>query len=256
MKPGQLLTRVLLGGCAVLVLVGGMMLAGLGQGNPPRDVPDRSLDDGRDAAAQLGKFRLPELSEYAEVAARPLFNDDRRPREPDPEGPAEDLEGPGEEVAPVALNVAVKGIIITDDIKLALVQDRNSKAVYRLREGMPMEGDQGAWVLTRIEPRELVFEGGGDEPARVELKTHKKALKSGAAGPPVAASRPGVSEAAANPLTAGQAPAQAAAESPGAQSDQERAAKAEEIRRRVAERRAQLRAEAARRRAEQEKDKE
>lgn len=128
-----------------------------------------------------------------------------------------------------------------------------------------MEGDQGAWVLTSIEPRELVFEGGGSEPARVELKVYKKPLKGGAPAPRVATSRPGQSDrpAATNQEAMARNLAQAKAAEDQAESgftppqtDEDRAAKAEEIRQRVAERRAQLRAEAARRRAEQNKEKE
>lgn len=254
MKLAQIITRALMAGIGLMVLAGGLLLSGVGQTIDPLEFDPRTLNGDDDAMTELGQFRLAALEEYGEVAARPLFNDDRRPRADD--ATAEVTDDPAEDSdEQVALNVSVNGIIITESVKVALVKDNATKEVHRLKEGMPMEGDQGAWVLTAIEPRALVFEGGGEGEARVEMEVHKKALKGGAPAPRVVASRPGAS--AASPVsTADEDKAEAVRESQPAQTDEERAAKAEEIRRRVAERRAQLRAEAARRRAEQNKDKE
>lgn len=261
MKPGQVIFVGLAGACVVLIASAGLLLGGVGMEVEVLTPQERSITGDEQGQVDLDSFRLPPLEEYAVVVERPLFNDDRLPQvvddDPGPEGPDD-----GEKPPPVALNVTVNGIIITPEFKVAMITDNATKEKLRLREDMPLEGDQGAWVLQRIEPRKLVFEGGGDAPAEVELLTHTKALRGGRASP---AKKP-----------AGKKPAKQPAAQPGQETqpvqsaqaaliqerrrqsgndsvedEQDRAAKAEEIRRRVAERRAQLREEAARRREEQ-----
>jgi general secretion pathway protein N len=262
-KPGQVVFMALAGGCVALIVSAGLLLGGVGMEVAALPHKDRSLAGGQPGQAGLESFRLPPLEEYAVVVERPLFNDDRLPLLDVAGDEAGDADGDQDEVAPVALNVTVNGIIITPELKVAMVTDNATKEKLRLRENMPLEGDQGAWVLQRIEPRKLVFEGGGEGPAEVELLTHTKALKEGTPAPArkAAAKKPAQKPA----QVPGQRPISVAAsmvqqkrreaENNNAdEDDQDRAAKAEEIRQRVAERRAQLREEAARRRAEQDGD--
>ena len=260
MKPGQVVFMALAGGCVVLIASAGLLLGGFGMEVKALAPKDRSAVGDRQGQSALESFRLPPLEEYAVVVERPLFNDDRLPQ-PDPEVVDPDPTNGGSAVVePVALNVTVNGIIITPELKVAMITDNATKERLRLRENMPLEGEQGAWVLQRIEPRRLVFEGGGEGPAEVELLTHTKALKGGGPAPArKAAGNKPVREPQPNrkPMSAQASLVQERIRQAGgstAEDDRERAAKAEEIRRRVAERRAELREEAARRRAEQDDD--
>jgi general secretion pathway protein N len=261
-KPGQAVFIALASGCVVLIAGAGLLLGGVGLEVAALDPMERNPGAEQHDQADLDSFRLAPLEEYAGIVQRPLFNDDRLPRvvetSDDDDGESDD-----DLVAPVALNVTVNGIIITPELKVAMVTDNATKEKLRLRENMPLEGDQGAWVLQRIEPRKLVFEGGGDGPAEVELVTHTKALKAGAASPARAKRNAGNKRQQNQPQNQATPDARQSAQASlvqerarqadngNGQDDQERAAKAEEIRRRVAERRAQLREEAARRRAEE-----
>ena len=260
MKPGQVIFIGLAGACAVLVASGGLLMAGVGMEVGALTPQDRAMPGEKLESSELDSFRLPPYDEYAVVIERPLFNDDRLPQ---PDENVEIVDGPpGPEAPSVPLNITVNGIIITPELKVAMITDNATKERLRLREEMPLEGDQGAWVLQRIEPRKLVFEGGGDGPAEVELLTHTKALKGGRASPgkKPAGKKPGKQPAAqqgqeTQPVQSAQAAMvqerRRQSGNDSVEDEQDRAAKAEEIRRRVAERRAQLREEAARRREEQ-----
>ena len=244
MKSGQLVFIALSGGCAVLLLSAGLMLGGVGMEVQTLLPKDHSRAGDQQTQASFEPFRLPSLEDYAVIVERPLFNDDRLPQLP-----SDEIDNPGGDgtdiVGAVALDVTVNGIIITPDFKIAMLTDNVTKETLRLRENMPLEGDQGVWVLRRIEPRMLVFEGGGEEPVEVELLTHTKALKGGQAA------RSSASNKQARSAQAKLVQERRRQAENSDQDDQQQSDKAEEIRRRVAERRAQLRAEAARRRAEQ-----
>ncbi|MDJ0655289.1 MAG: hypothetical protein QNJ40_14090 [Xanthomonadales bacterium] len=249
MKPSQLLFLGLVGACVVLAGVAGLLFSGVGQGIDPLPPIER---ESQLAGGPLGDgdFNLPPIESYQEIKDRPLFNDDRKPVVEETVG-GEDEEG-GDGTGgpePVELNVTVTGIIITPEKKLAMVTNNETKESLRLQEGMNLDGAQANWTLATIEPRKLVFEGGGEGPAEAELATFTQALKGGAPAKPrprANTSKPSGGSAGNKTTTAGNTNKTA--------SDQDRAARAEEIRRRVAERRAQLREEAARRRAEQEQD--
>ena len=242
MKPQRLLFFGLLAGCGLLAAIWAALLTGVGLGVDP-DPPRTAGGPAADAVASED-FALPGFETYADVMNRPLFNEDRRPIVEVTEVPVEG--GSDEEKPEVALNVTVTGIIITPDQKLAMVTNNVSKELLRLKEGMTLDGDQASWTLSSIQPRTLVFDGGGQGTAEVKLETFTQALKGGAPPPP--------RRTAAVAQTKQENNGQAAAAQRAPDTDDERAARAEEIRRRVAERRAELRAEADRRRAEAQQD--
>lgn len=237
MKPESLVGLVLAGGCALLLLASLLLGAGVGVGIRADGDPGEYARPVADIETATG-FRLGDIEDYAVTAEAPLFNEDRKP---DPNAGASDLladEGLGDEPAPVPLDVAVRGIIITPGVKLAIITDQKSKESQRVREGMPLEGELGGWTLAEIGPRKLVFDGHTMGRSEVELQTYTKALPGGAS--PVRTS-----------VSTGAGEKQDAEAEPTDADEAAAVARAEEIRRRVAERRAQLRAEAERRRAEQ-----
>lgn len=91
--------------------------------------------------------RLGPASDYLEVGNRPLFSRDRRP------APMAAASGD----AQVPLEVNLTSVLITADLKLAIVQNISDGASRRVRLGETLEGT--AWRLVQLEPRRAVFEG-------------------------------------------------------------------------------------------------
>lgn len=165
-RTARLTTNVLVGICAVLCLSAVLQYAGVGRGY-------RWLVEAPDAGsrAALGKidrepFKLPPENSFAAIEARPLFNDDRKPT------PAEDSEALAGDAAPATpLNVTLTGVIVTPEVRIALVRDNARNQSVALKVGMPLEGDQAGWILTAVKPRSAVFKSAGNEESEIELET-------------------------------------------------------------------------------------
>jgi general secretion pathway protein N len=255
---------------AVLALVAVAQYAGVGSGYS-LDEPDSADGGGTTTVAALGgePVRLPPWSEYGEVLARPLFNESRAP----------ELQASTAAVDPAAagnanpLNATLSGVIISGDVRLALVTDNAKGETFDVRVGQPLEGDQSGWTLVELGPRGAVFEGVGLGRQSLELETDAKGSVPGAAPPP-----PAPAPVAAQVPVQAAAPAQAAAPPPpppqpagivtntglvlpppggvpqnaqpaadgGAADAAQQVANADEIRKRIEDRRRQLREEAQR----------
>jgi general secretion pathway protein N len=257
---------------AALALAAVAQYAGVGS-NYSLDEPDPADAGGTTAVAALGgePVRLPPWTEYGEVLARPLFNESRAP----------ELQASTAAVDPAAagnaqpLNATLSGVIISGEVKLALVTDNAKGETFRVRVGQPLEGDQSGWTLVELGPRGAVFEGVGLGRQSLELETDAKGSAPGAAPPPapvpavaqapVQAAAPAPAAASAPPTPPAQPggivsstglvlpppsgaapqPAQPAVDGGTADAAQQ-VANADEIRKRIEERRRQLREEAQR----------
>ena len=216
---------------AVLALLAVALRLGLGSGYRLAE------DAGPAPALAFGPIRgePPKLRawvEFGELVARPLFNESRAP-EAQPESADATAEG-----AAQPLNVQLTGVILSQDLQLALVRDNTNGETARVRVGKPLEGAMAGWTLVELKPRLAVFDGAGLGRQELELTVDTK----GTAPPPVAPpAAPAAAEApaAANAQPAAGTPA-APAQAPG------QPANADEIRRRIEERRRQLREEAQR----------
>jgi len=242
----NLLSVILVIGIGVLVLTGLLAFVLFGRADvesiEPSGAASSLLDQPVTKNPELG-----EISQYMNIVERPVFFADRQLPVLELAGQAEQP-APEPEPEPVVeipdLEASVAGIIITPDVKLAMVTDNSSKETLVLREGMAMAGEKSAWKLAEIRARGVQFQTDNGRTEELELEVETSALKTGA--PP---RRQAAADAAQDnngePAADGEAPqdAEAAAR-----------ARAEEIRRRVAERRAQLRAEAERRAREQDND--
>lgn len=238
----NLLTLVLLSGIGLLVLVGALNFLLLGHGDaesiPPAAAGLPGAGESRPPTQDIG-----ELERFAVITDRPVFFEDRQLPVIDDEEAVEDealVEAPVTEEIP-ELDASVAGIIITPELRLAMIADARSRETLVLREGMALEGELSAWKLTEIRPRSVRFATDGGRSADLELQVETDALAAGA--PPSRPPRreqplPQTADSANSPTSDTEAQASARA-------------RAEEIRRRVAERRAQLRAEAERRAREQ-----
>ncbi|MDT8439654.1 MAG: hypothetical protein RQ729_11665 [Wenzhouxiangellaceae bacterium] len=236
----NLLTVLLIGMLAVLGAVFVLSFLVLGRADAGRIAADAANAELL-ARTLAQRPELAEVGAFREIIERPVFFADRRlpvveladaasgeelPAEPEPE--------PAVEVPDLKSQVA--GIIITPDLKLAMVTDNDSKETLLLSEGMTMAGDKSAWTVVEIQPRRVRLEAGSRR-AELALEVETQALKPGAQPKPrqVAQQAPAADDGAA--LEDGDAEVEEDAEAAAR-------ARAEEIRRRVAERRAQLRAEA------------
>lgn len=224
---------VVLGG--VVIALGLLALAqsyGLGAGYTlDDDLADAKRED-RLAALQREPVKLRPWDDYKDVLARPLFNETRAPEL------VEVSASPGTEAETAPLNVALTGVIITRDLKIAMVKDNESGKTVRVRVGQPLEGSQSGWKLVELKPRGAVFDGDSLGRQELELVVDTK-------GAPAVAEQAPAQPVVAMPVdpNAGQVAANAAIAQPVPTGQP---ANAEEIRRRIEERRKQLREEAQR----------
>lgn len=239
MRLSKLIGLVLAGGCVLLLAFSGLLVSGMLTTMETTEEVD-ALPLNNEDQNLIAALDESGLDGYGVISQKPLFNESRIP---DPtagqEVDGDDDKGDDPEV-PIAepLDVSVNGIIITPDLRLAIVTDNKTNTRMRVREGMPLEEEMAAWRLDSIEPRKLTFSDGDSKESIVEM-----AVDSEGAPPPAPTARP----AERNEENGGDG-------NDNSEPDATRAEQAEEIRRRVAERRAQLRAEAERRRAEQNKE--
>ena len=213
------MTWLLAGFCGWALLLWLGALFGMGE----RIAPVEPLPAG--ALPQPGPAtpdRIGPLIRYAEAAARPLFTQDRRPRGFLASVP----EGEGEAAQSASLDFILTGVLISPQVRLAIVQPSGGGEAQRVREGSTPEGANG-WRLLEVQPRRVIFEGSGGQ-VTLDLRAF------GGSGPAPTAVARNASDAAG---TAPPPPPPAANEAP-----QSEAARIETIRRRIEARRAQLRA--------------
>ena len=217
-------------GWAVLVWVaslagmGGAVAPVAGAAGSPLPVPKPPVPD-----------RIGPLAQYTEAAARPLFTLDRRPRSFMATGPESEGATPAQ-----TLDFILTGVLISPQVRLAILQPAGGGDSQRVREGSAPEGAVG-WRLVQVDRRRAVFEGP-DGQRTLDMRTF------GVAGSPVQAVTGGeppqqVQQVqddggqASDAARAAAAAAAAASEQPGGE-----ASRMDEIRRRIEARRAQLRA--------------
>jgi general secretion pathway protein N len=238
----NLLTVLLLATIAVLGLAMAVQFIVMGRADPDRIAPRGSTQVDR-VEVDVPDTGLAEITTYGSITERPVFFSDRQlpviemPTEE--ELAAAELE-PVEEEAPVEeLKAAVAGIIVTPDLRLAMIRDDAANETVVLREGMSLEGEQAAWRLDSIDPRQVNFISVDGRESLLELSVNTSSLAAGSSG----LSSRGEDQ---NPAP-GQGDDQSQPTDPEVSQQSDARARAEEVRRRVAERRAELRAEAERR---------
>ncbi|WP_395374388.1 hypothetical protein [Marinicella sp. W31] len=143
--------------------------------------------------------------------------------------------GPEEEVNAEPLQARVTGIAITPEQSYVMIHDTVMNKNIRLTPGMPLEGDQGAWIVEDIQPRKVVFTAAGQEPQELELEVYSQSLKPVGKGKKNRGARNNNRK----------NNKQANNKNNNSEKAQQKNS-AEEIRKKIAERRAQMRAEAAR----------
>jgi len=245
LDPQQnLISVVLLGAIAAAVVAGALNFLFLGSADVDSIEP---VGDSMAAGVETGNadLELGDLSRFAAITDRPVFFEDRQlpvlraDADAEPDQAVAEVEP---EVEIPELGALVAGIIITPDMKIAMISDQETNETLVLREGMTLAGDKSAWRLAEIRPRGVRFSTDAGQQRELELAVETEALQAGSGGQRRTAR--------AEPAEQGAEPSEAENED----AQQEARERAEEIRRRVAERRAQLRAEAERRARDQQND--
>ncbi|HWT15785.1 MAG TPA: hypothetical protein VN581_08385 [Patescibacteria group bacterium] len=232
--------RISIGLLAMAGAFGGLDLAqrfGLGAGYTlPAGVRG---DPAAPLALKRESFKLPSWGDYSIVLDRPIFNEDRKPT---PVSADANADASPDEATAKPLNATLTSIIITRDVKLAIVKNNDTGESEVVRVGRPLAGEQNGWTLVEVSPRGATFEGQGLGRQALELAVNEQS--SGVQKTAPTAVDPGRPV---SPIE--QPPTQPIAAAP--ENDAASQAHAEEIRRRIEERRRQLREEAERMRSEQ-----
>lgn len=146
------LTPVLLMACALLA--GGVVVVAAGVGSGVDwGVATPQAEPAAVTTAAAPPVRMQPLSQYAAVWEKPLFNPDRKPS----------LESGGNARVSIG-DLELTGIMLTPEVRVALLHDRRSGSDVRVREGETLP--DSAWALRKLQPRGAVFEQGGQ---RIEL---------------------------------------------------------------------------------------
>ena len=133
-------------GWAVLVAV--LALFGLGSRITPLPA-DPGLVQALPRLPASPPERLGALDRYADVGARPLFSEDRRPKP---------FFLSGEEAAAPAFDLVLTSVLITPALELAIVQPAQGGEGLRVKVGESPAGFPG-WQLSELGPRRAVFDG-------------------------------------------------------------------------------------------------
>lgn len=232
---GAWITLVLGGACGLLAALAALQAIGLGGGVAVLPATPLALEDDLKQPLTQAEFNLPPFTQYAEIAQRPIFNSDRKPRpiEATAAAPA------GDAPPPVALNITLLGVLLEADKKIAIFRDNTKSTTLRAKVGMPLPGELSGWTLQELEARKAVFDGGPQQgTAEVKLDVTKAPT-----GAPPPAPMQSTNAAPPPPPQPGQAIPPGQPGQPGQVSPEE-AARQAEVQRIIEQRRAQMRAEA------------
>ena len=240
--PDSLRPMTLLLGGAVLWALCLLVLAlgGLGTRFAEPDAP-LAMEGIPNVSLNATHSRLGPWESYAEVGARPLMNEGRKP--------SLVTAVAGSDGGSSELDVTLTSVLITSNLKMALLTDNKDSSSKRVKLGDVVEGTN--WRLVSLEPRQAVLEGptgqrmlplrvfdgaSGEAPTAVASPAEPTAANNaGAASPPPPRSPP-------PPPVAQNAPPATVTKPDPNQMTQEQ--QVEAIRARIEARRAQMRAEA------------
>lgn len=167
-RTGRLLTNGLAAACGVLLLAAIAQYAGLGRGYGWLPQDSVASDQAKAVNIDRDPFKLPPMTAFADIDARPLFNADRKP------SPADESADDGGEAPANPLDITLTGVVLTPGLKMAMVLEKSGKRGNQgqaLKVGMPLEGDLAGWTLVEVKPRSAVFRNGSNETSEVELET-------------------------------------------------------------------------------------
>ncbi len=144
-------TWLLAGVAGWAVLVWLLALAGMGRGTEPLPNDPSQLRPLPQLRPQTAT-RLGPQSQYDQIAARPLFTQDRQPKPFFLPGQG------GGETEKAAFDYVLTSVLITPNLKMAILQPADGSESVRVKLGEVPESHPG-WRLTSLDARSAVFEG-------------------------------------------------------------------------------------------------
>ncbi len=166
-------------GWALLLWV--LALLGMGE-RAQRLADDPSLLARLPQLAPASPERLGPLTQYTDIGDRPLFSEDRRPQ-------PFSLSADGDEDSAPAFDYVLTSVLLTPNLKMAIVQPTAGGDSIRIKLGEAAE-EQPSYRLTTLEPRSAVFEGP-DGPRTLQLRV----FDGNGGEPPTALAQAGVADA-------------------------------------------------------------
>ncbi|MET0255117.1 MAG: hypothetical protein ABWZ85_10190 [Luteibacter sp.] len=170
------LTPVLAGVALVLVATLGVFALGVGRGvqwdepGEPQALP----------AARPVAMPVPvPLARFAEVWQRPLFMADRKPVA---------AAGDDDNASNIG-DLELTGIIMTPDLRMALLRDKGKDSTVRVKEGTALA--EGHWTLASLTARSAVFDNGGEHRELTLKVSAPEALSKDARRPGAVPGQPG-----------------------------------------------------------------
>ncbi|MGH8078840.1 MAG: type II secretion system protein XpsN [Lysobacter sp.] len=156
------------------------LLAVFGMGSRIAPLPsDPSLEKPIPALPARTSNRLGPIEQYAEIGARPLFAEDRRPKPFSLQGEDEGTNASQE------FDSLLTSVLITPNLKLAILQPPDGSKSERVKLGEASESHP-SWRLIALNERSAVFDGPGGQ-RTIELRVF-----DGTGGqPPTAIAREG-----------------------------------------------------------------
>lgn len=169
------------------LLVWALGLGGLGERVAPLP-DDPSMLQRLPGLPAASTQRLGDFSQYGEIAARPVFAEDRRPH------PFFLSADNGQSAAP---NVRLTGVLLTDGFKMATLTTEQGESLRLQEGGAAVQG----WRLLSLAPRQAtvsgsggtqtlelkVFDGKGGQPPTVLGQAGRTAAGQGQMPPPASA---------------------------------------------------------------------
>ena len=96
------------------------------------------------------QYSMRPVEDFQVILERPIFSPSRRPP------PVESVESPPPDSD---VTFTLKGILVDDDVRIALFRSKRNKKAVRLRQGDELEG----WTLVQIEADHVTLARGGIE---------------------------------------------------------------------------------------------
>ncbi|MFC3551521.1 hypothetical protein ACFOLC_10925 [Lysobacter cavernae] len=128
-----------------------LAVAGMGRRTQVLE-PDPSLLKPLPQARAVAAARLKPLPQYDQIAARPLFTQDRRPKPFFLPGQS------GDESGAAAFDYVLTSVLIAPNLRMAILQPADGSESVRVKLGEVPESHP-AWRLTALDARSAVFEG-------------------------------------------------------------------------------------------------
>lgn len=144
------LTWLLAGAAGWGLLAWVLALVGMG-GRLPALPGDATLAKPLPSVRAAAPSRIGPLGQYSEIAQRPLFATDRRPK-------PFFLQGEGDGNTATAFDYVLTSVMITPQLQMAIVQPPDGSQSLRVKLGDAPE-PQPAWRLVSLNARSATFEG-------------------------------------------------------------------------------------------------